>query len=76
MPLWLWGVQSFNWAITLYGSAVSLFIQDLDASVDWKTMIVHQLMVIMVLPATGPLNYVSVLSAIADVTTGFEVILK
>jgi hypothetical protein len=76
MPLWLWGVYALDRAICLYEDALALLVQDFDAFVDWKTMVVHQLMCPFIMPLTSVLEAASTLSAILDEPKGFEVISK
>ncbi len=76
MPLWLWGIKSLDMALCMYGNMAALFIQDLDAGLDWTTILAHQVVGIVAMPLTSALVAVSTLSAILDVTAGFDVISK
>lgn len=76
MPLWLWGIYSFNNAINIYNVVLALVVQDLDARVHWTTILIHLLAAIVLVPWTDALEGASLLSAIFDVTVGFDVISK
>ncbi len=76
MPLWLWGIKSFDMTIYIYGNMAALFIQDLDAGLDWTTILVHQFVAIVAMPLTRVVLATATLSAILDVTSGFDVISK
>ena len=76
MPLWLWGVYSFSNALKVYGIVLSVVIHDFDAGLEWKSTLLHLVAAFILLPWTNALDSASLLSAIFDVTTGFDVISK
>jgi len=76
MPPWLWAIKSFDRALVTYGFLLSLVIQDLDAGVNWKMIVVHILAAPLLMPWASVLEAISLLSAIFDTKTGFDVISK
>ena len=76
MPLWLWGLYSFNNAVLVYALVLALIVHDLDAGLGWRTTGVHIMTALVLMPWTNVLEGASLLSAVFDVTTGFDVISK
>ncbi|KAF2825925.1 hypothetical protein CC86DRAFT_249994, partial [Ophiobolus disseminans] len=76
IPPWLWALKAFDRAIVTYGFVLSLVVHDLDAGVNWKMIVVHLLMAPVLVPWTSVLEAASLLSAIFDTKTGFDVISK